>query len=57
VKGVFIVYFDRDTALICTAKKNATNRPAGSEWRGIDHGAFEAGLDKINRMNRILGIG
>jgi hypothetical protein len=23
---------------------------------GIHHGAFEEGLDRINRMNRIIGI-
>jgi hypothetical protein len=36
VKGVFIVYFDRDTALICTAKKcdeQAINRD--EQARGV----------------------
>jgi hypothetical protein len=37
--------------------KSGMNWLEGWEWRGIHHGAFEEGLDRINRINRIIGVG
>ena len=66
VKCEFIFDFDTDAALKRIEKNEKMRRTGqnrrrtgqrGGKWREFNHGAFEEGFDRINRIYRILGIG